>query len=78
MVVPDTSRIEVTLETPREEVYLTLDGQEGTSMGYRDTVAITRSRASVKLIKVSERTFYDNLRGKLRWGGFDGGSEEPR
>ncbi len=78
MVVPDTSRIEVTLETPREEVYLTLDGQEGTSMGYRDTVAITRSRASVKLIKVSERTFYDNLRGKLRWGGLHGGSEEPR
>jgi NAD+ kinase len=78
MVVPDTSRIEVTLETPREEVYLTLDGQEGTSMGYQDTVAITRSRASVKLIKVSERTFYDNLRGKLRWGGLDRGGEEPR
>lgn len=78
MVVPDTSRIEVTLETPREEVYLTLDGQEGNSMGYRDTVTITRSRASVKLIKVSERTFYDNLRGKLRWGGLDGGGEEAR
>lgn len=79
MVVPDTSRIEVTLETPREEVYLTLDGQEGTSMGYRDTVTITRSQASVKLIRVSERTFYDNLRGKLRWGGLHGGggSEEP-
>jgi NAD+ kinase len=78
MVVPDTSRIEVTLETPREEVYLTLDGQEGTTMGYRDAVTITRSRASVKLIKVSERTFYDNLRGKLRWGGLAGGGEEPR
>lgn len=77
MVVPDTSRIEVTLETPREEVYLTLDGQEGTSLGYRDTVAITRSQASVKLIKVSERTFYDNLRAKLRWGGLHGGGEEP-
>lgn len=78
MVVPDTSRIEVTLETPREEVYLTLDGQEGNSMGYLDTVTITRSRASVKLIKVSERTFYDNLRGKLRWGGLDGGGEVAR
>jgi NAD+ kinase len=77
MVVPDTSRIEVTLETPREEVYLTLDGQEGASMGFRDTVAITRSRAAVKLIRVSERTFYDNLRGKLRWGGLHGGGEEP-
>ena len=78
MVVPDSSRIEVTLETPREEVYLTLDGQEGTSVGYRDTVTLTRSSASVRLIKVSERTFFDNLRGKLRWGGLHGGGEEPR
>jgi NAD+ kinase len=78
MVVPDSSRIEVTLETPREEVYLTLDGQEGTSMGYGDRVTITRSRDSVKLVKVSDRTFYDNLRGKLRWGGLHAGGEEPR
>lgn len=78
MVVPDSSCIEVTLETPREEVYLTLDGQEGTSVGYRDTVTLTRSSSSVRLIKVSERTFFDNLRGKLRWGGLHGGSEEPR
>lgn len=78
MVVPDSSRIEVTLETPREEVYLTLDGQEGTSLGYRDTVTLTRSSSLVRLIKVSERTFFDNLRGKLRWGGLHGGGEEPR
>lgn len=78
MVVPDTSLIEITLETPREEVYLTLDGQEGTSMGYRDTVTVTRGRVAVKLLKLSERTFYDNLRGKLRWGGLHDGSEEPR
>jgi NAD+ kinase len=82
IVVPDAGAIEVTLETPREEVYLTLDGQEGTSLGQGDTVSITRSKAAVKIIKVSERTFYDNLRGKLRWGGLhnaahDGG-EEPK
>jgi NAD+ kinase len=82
IVVPDAGAIEVTLETPREEVYLTLDGQEGTSLGQGDTVSITRSKATVKLIKVSERTFYDNLRGKLRWGGLHNsgtsGGEEPR
>lgn len=78
IVVPDSGVIEVTLETPREEVYLTLDGQEGTSLSQGDTVAITRSKAPVKLIKVSERTFYDNLRGKLRWGGLHNGGEEPR
>jgi NAD+ kinase len=80
MVVSDASLIEVTLETPSEEVYLTLDGQEGEKVGFRDTVAVTRGAASVRLIKVAERTYYDNLRGKLRWGGLQGredGGEEP-
>jgi NAD+ kinase len=72
VVVPDTAAIEVTLETQREEVYLTLDGQEGTSLGYRDTVHVTRGAAQVRLVKVSERSFYDGLRGKLRWGGLAG------
>ena len=77
IVVPDTGKIEVTLETQREEVYLTLDGQEGTSMGYQDVVCVTRSKAMVRLAKVSERSFYDNLRGKLRWGGLAEGPVRP-
>jgi len=76
IVVPDAGPIEVTLETQREEVYLTLDGQEGTSLGYRDTVHVTRSATSVRLAKVSGRSFYRSLRGKLRWGGLPGEAEE--
>jgi NAD+ kinase len=75
IVVPDAGPIEVTLETRAEEVYLTLDGQEGTSLGYRDTVRVTRSAVRVQLAKVSERSFYDSLRGKLRWGGLSGASD---
>jgi NAD+ kinase len=71
IVVPGASRIEVTLETQREEVYLTLDGQEGTRLGYRDVVAVTQSAAQVHLVKVRDRSFYSNLREKLRWGGLD-------
>jgi NAD+ kinase len=69
IVVPGTSRIEVTLETQREEVFLTLDGQEGRELAYHETVAVTQSAAAVHLVKVSDRSFYDNLREKLRWGG---------
>jgi len=76
IVVPAIGDIEVTLETQREEVYLTLDGQEGTSLGYRDTVCVTRSAATVRLAKVSTRSFYDSLRGKLRWGGLATGPSE--
>jgi NAD+ kinase len=73
LVVPDVGPIEVTLETQREEVFLTLDGQEGASLTYRDTVRVSRSAATVRLAKVSDRSFYDSLRGKLRWGGLDDG-----
>ena len=69
IVVPDTGPIDITLETQREEVYLTLDGQEGTSVGFRDTVRVTRSAATVHLARVGGHSFYHNLRGKLRWGG---------
>lgn len=69
LVLPDNSRVEVTLETQSEEVYLTLDGQEGTSLGYRNRVAITRSDTSALLVKTAGRSFYEGLRGKLRWGG---------
>ncbi|HEX4962058.1 MAG TPA: NAD(+)/NADH kinase [Thermoanaerobaculia bacterium] len=75
IVVPDGAPIEVTLETRREEVYLTLDGQEGTPMSFGDTVSITRSPVSVRLAKVSGRRFYESLRGKLRWGGLAGDTE---
>jgi NAD+ kinase len=69
IVVPGSSRIEVTLETQREEVFLTLDGQEGRELDYREKVGVTQSAAAVHLVKVSDRSFYDNLRDKLRWGG---------
>jgi NAD+ kinase len=75
IVVPDAGPIDITLETQREEVYLTLDGQEGTSVGYHDTVRVTRSTATVRLTRVVGRSFYDNLRGKLRWGGLSGAQE---
>ncbi len=69
IVVPDTGPIDITLETQREEVYLTLDGQEGTPLSFHDTVRVTRSPATVHLARVGGHSFYHNLRGKLRWGG---------
>ena len=69
IVVPDEGPIEVMLETEREEVFLTVDGQEGTSLAYRDQVRIRRAPAPVRLVRMSDRTFYDSLRLKLKWGG---------
>jgi len=68
IVVPDTFVVEVTLDTSQEEVFLTIDGQEGTQLSYRDTVRLCRSPVEVNLVKVSGRSFYDSLRHKLHWG----------
>jgi NAD+ kinase len=68
LVAPDTSLFEVTLDTRREEVYLTLDGQEGAAMSYGDTVRVVRSAATASLVRVGGRSFHDNLRAKLHWG----------
>ena len=68
LVVPSSSIIEVTLETRNAEVYATMDGQEGLSLGFRDKLRLSPAERVVQLIKISQRTFYDSLRGKLRWG----------
>ncbi len=68
IVVPEDSTVQVTLVTEAEEVYLTLDGQEGTSLKTGDTITVRRSAAVVRLARVVDRTFYDNLRDKLHWG----------
>lgn len=68
IVVSESSKVDVTLVTDQEEVYLTLDGQEGTSMKAGDTISVQRSASVVRLVRVADRTFYDNLRDKLHWG----------
>jgi NAD+ kinase len=76
LVVPAHSTVDITLESEGADVYLTLDGQEGTELESGDTVIVSRAAAGVSLIKVSSRTFYDSLRGKLHWGGLPPDSDE--
>ena len=47
----------------------TMDGQEGLELSFRDKVRMSPAERSVHLVKISDRTFFDSLRGKLRWGG---------
>ena len=68
LVVPDSSLLTIRLETPDEDVYLSIDGQEGTTFGFEDEIEVRRSAEPATLVDVSERTFYDALRSKLRWG----------
>jgi NAD+ kinase len=68
LVVPESSLVEVLLETPDQEVYLTIDGQEGTTLEPNDRVRVRSSQVHANLVRISGRSFYDSLRSKLRWG----------
>ncbi len=68
LVVPDSSRLEITLRTDESEVYLTLDGQVGLPLKARDRVRVSRSARPVLMVRARRTTYFDVLRRKLHWG----------
>jgi NAD+ kinase len=68
LVVPDTALIEVAMRVTRESAYLTVDGQQGMPLADGDVVQCKKSQFTVKLMKLAERSFFDVLRTKLKWG----------
>ena len=68
IVVPADVKIEVILQSEMEDVHVTLDGQVGFALRYRDIVEIRRATGRIKLIKSSSRDYYQIWRTKLKWG----------
>lgn len=68
IVVPDTSEIELRLESDSEDVILGLDGQTGFAMKAGDTVVIRKSEVTFDLVQPANRNYFDVLRNKLKWG----------
>ncbi|GIX47602.1 MAG: NAD kinase [Candidatus Tectimicrobiota bacterium] len=69
LVLPDTVKIEVILQTPNEDVLVTLDGQVGIPLYHRDVVEIVKAERPIKLIRTTKRERYFRiLRTKLKWG----------
>jgi NAD+ kinase len=69
LVVGDGVTIEVSLRDARDgDVQITLDGQQGFPLAPRDTVTVTRSGHTIRLVKAPERDYFEVLRTKLKWG----------
>ena len=68
LVISGRSLVELCLRSDSGEVYLTLDGQEGTRLEQGDCVKIKASDSKVNLIRIGTRNFYDVLSSKLYWG----------
>lgn len=67
LLVPSQALLEITL-TSHEGGTVTLDGQIGIHMEHEDTVTISASPHRTRLIRFPDRTYYDLLRNKLKWG----------
>jgi len=68
LVIPDSSRIEVTFRAADEPVYLTIDGQIGVKLQRADHISISRAPNSLRLVRPARHTYYEVLRNKLKWG----------
>jgi NAD+ kinase len=68
VVVRDTSIIEMKLSAGTESVFLTLDGQKGIPLQQTDRVRINRAPKLLKLIQTPNKSYFEILRNKLKWG----------
>lgn len=66
LVVSDEDTIKIEILDNYQDVHLTADGQQGYKLRNGDRVIIKKAPFFAKLIKVSNRNFYDVLRTKLR------------
>src|SRR6185437_10665714 len=68
MIVPQSSRIALTLEAGADPIFLTVDGQEGVALDAGDVIHCGLSPLRLRTISAARLGFYDNLRRKLGWG----------
>ncbi len=62
------SMIEIRLESHSQEVWLTLDGQQGFPIGTEDLVTVQACPDPVMLIADPSRSYFQVLHRKLKWG----------
>ncbi|MEO8218533.1 MAG: NAD(+)/NADH kinase [Acidobacteriota bacterium] len=69
IVIPDEFELTISVVTENQEVFLTLDGQEGAPISEHDTITVRKSPHSVLLVQSPTKNYFDVLRTKLDWGG---------
>ncbi len=68
LVVAAERVITVTLDSMMENVMLTIDGQVGINLAYRDVITVQRADHRTRLVMSSDTDYFEVLRNKLKWG----------
>lgn len=69
LILPLRSVIRVRAISPKPSTILSADGQMLGELNTGDTVTVRRSRRSVRLVQLGQRSFFEALREKLHWRG---------
>ncbi len=67
IVLPDTFVLEARIKSG-DDIYLTLDGQEGYPLKVRDKIKIKKADYKTKFFVLHDRDYFKILRTKLKWG----------
>jgi NAD+ kinase len=68
LVLPLDTSLTVGLKTESENVMVIFDGQEGIELRVGDVIEITRSPYELLILRDPEKSYFDTLREKLKWG----------
>lgn len=66
IIVYDDAVIEISFRTRTENVFLTVDGQEGLLLDSSDVIKIRKARQTIKLVYFEEKNYFSILKSKLK------------
>jgi NAD+ kinase len=69
VVIPASSEVHVRPIMEGNEVFVTFDGQSGFPLHPGDLVSVRRAPRPLRIVKSAQRSYFDVLREKLKWGG---------
>jgi len=69
VVIPASSEVHMRPIMEGNEVFVTFDGQAGFPLQPGDLVSVRRADRPLRIIRSANRTYFDVLREKLKWGG---------
>jgi NAD+ kinase len=67
IVLPDTFVIDINIKDG-DDIYMTLDGQEGFPLNVRDKIRIRKADYKTKFLVLHDKDYFKLLRSKLKWG----------
>ena len=70
IVIPASSEVHISpVMEDDDEAFVTFDGQSGFPLRPGDVVSISRAPRVLRVVKAPQRSYFELLREKLKWGG---------